>query len=201
MKYVLISGPNAVGKTTLLNILDKEYDFGIIKEPYTENPFFHPPYIGDNRKFFHSQLFFLIEHYKQHLFQIKNSKRSLIQERSIFDSFEIFGRYFYNNQIITEDEWKLYKGVYELFCDNITKYPDIIIYMKANIGEIVNRIKSRKRENEEVDLNFIKKQIILYEEWINKMSNKSSIIEVDTMKNDIRKNISYIDRLVLEMEK
>ena len=63
--YIAIEGPIGVGKTSLANLMAKELGARLVLEEFGENPFLPDFYKDPERYPFQTQLFFLLQRYRQ----------------------------------------------------------------------------------------------------------------------------------------
>ena len=63
--YIAIEGPIGVGKTSLANLMAKELGARLVLEEFEENPFLPDFYKDPERYSFQTQLFFLLQRYRQ----------------------------------------------------------------------------------------------------------------------------------------
>ena len=63
--YIAIEGPIGVGKTSLANLMSKELSARLVREEFDENPFLPDFYKDPERFAFQTQLFFLLQRYRQ----------------------------------------------------------------------------------------------------------------------------------------
>ena len=63
--YIAIEGPIGGGKTSLANLMSKELGARLVLEEFEENPFLPDFYKDPERYSFQTQLFFLLQRYRQ----------------------------------------------------------------------------------------------------------------------------------------
>ena len=63
--YIAVEGPIGVGKTSLANLISKELGARLVLEQFEENPFLPEFYKDPERYSFQTQLFFLLQRYRQ----------------------------------------------------------------------------------------------------------------------------------------
>jgi deoxyguanosine kinase len=142
-RYIVVEGPIGVGKTTLTNILTKEFQARPVLEVVEENPFLAAFY-ADRAKFaFQTQLFFLLSRFKQQqaLFQ-----QDLFSQVTVSDYLFAKDRIF-ASLTLDQNELALYERVYEILGPRVVK-PDLVIYLQARLDVLLARIKKRGREFE-----------------------------------------------------
>ena len=63
--YIAIEGPIGVGKTSLAQLLSEELGARLVLEDFEDNPFLPDFYKDPERYSFQTQLFFLLQRYRQ----------------------------------------------------------------------------------------------------------------------------------------
>ncbi len=175
-KYIAIEGPIGVGKTSLAKLIAKKYNGELILEQYYDNPFLKEFYDDIEKNAFHTQVFFLINRYKQQI--------SDIQEFSLFHSFIIADYTFYKDKIfaymnLSDNDLLIYNKMYKAFEKDIIS-PDIIIYLYANMDVLSERIKKRNRDFEKnIKKDYLKSLIYSYDLFF-KYFTLSKVVKIDT---------------------
>lgn len=190
-KIISVAGTLGVGKSTLTKLLAKELGYTAIYESPEKNPFLPQFYKQMNRWAFHSQTFFLTEKINL-LMQIRQSKMDIVQDTPIYEDVYSYAKTQYVSGYMDKNEWNLYKKMYELLEDRLSK-PSLIIYLYAPIPIIYERIKIRDRSYEAVTkkLEFIKYLTVLEtlnQKWIKAFQKKIKIITIDTVKINYLQN-------------
>lgn len=202
--YILLAGCTGVGKTTVANFLSSQYKMTYFDDPFVNNPFIDKSFQKEGNMAFQSQLFFFKEFIKLHKYISKYPKH-IIQERSIFESVEIFCKLFHEIGTFSIDELKVFEDLLAEL-KFLFRKPDLIVYLKADSYTIKNRIRKRNRDFESpIDERLLNAQSTLYEKWINEIQreNFSKIIFIDNtnlninqcnllVKNEITKNINRL---------
>ncbi len=142
-RYIAIEGPIGVGKSSLARLLSKRFSANVALEASEENPFLEKFY-RDSRTFaFQTQLFFLLNRYRQ---QTDLSQSNLFNEMTITDYiFEKDRIFAYLN--LDENELELYEQVYQLLKARIHK-PDLVLLLQASSEVLMRRITKRQRSIE-----------------------------------------------------
>ena len=187
LKHIVISGNIGVGKTTLAQKISNKYNWKILLEEVDNNPYLEDFYKSMKSWSFHLQIFFLNSRFKQ-IKKISNSNGIIIQDRSIYEDYEVFTKNLYDSKILLKREFENYKRLYKTILDYV-KEPDLLIYIRNNnINNIVRNIKKRDRDFEkEIDTDYLKNLNVYYENWIKKYSNKNLLI-IDVTNKDFIKN-------------
>ena len=87
--FVSIAGNIGSGKSSLTELISTEFGWKPYYEKVSNNPYLKDFYSDMNRWSFNLQVFFLSHRFKTHI-EILRSKKSVIQDRSIYEDVEIF---------------------------------------------------------------------------------------------------------------
>ena len=187
LKHIVISGNIGVGKTTLAEKLSKEYNWKILLEEVDNNPYLDDFYKSMKSWSFHLQIFFLNSRFKQ-IQNISKTNSTIIQDRSIYEDYEVFTKNLFDSGILLKREFENYKRLYNTILEYV-KIPDLLIYIRnKNINNIVNNIKKRNRKFEKkINTEYLKNLNNYYENWIKHYSNKNLLI-INVTNKDFIKN-------------
>ncbi len=143
IRYIAIEGVIGAGKTSLAKKLAEKTNANLILEEFETNPFLAKFYDDRKRYAFQTQMFFLVNRFKQ---QQELNQDDLFSEfivsDYIFDKDNIFA---YMN--LSGDELKLYEGLFPLLQRDLRK-PDLVIYLQASSDRLMYNIKKRNRKIE-----------------------------------------------------
>jgi deoxyguanosine kinase len=143
LRHIAIEGVIGAGKTTLARMLSEKLSAKIVYEKFEENPFLPKFYEDADRYAFQTQIFFLLNRYKQQqeLIQHDLFHRFLVTDY-IFEKDKIFA---YLN--LEDDELKLYENVLTAIEHSIPT-PDLVVYLQCGVNRLMNNIRLRGREIE-----------------------------------------------------
>ena len=141
--YIAIEGPIGVGKTSLSKLIGEKLGARLVLEEFEENPFLSEFYKDPERYAFQTQLFFLLQRYRQ---QHELRQVDMFQNLVIADYMFIKDRLFASLNL-NEKEIELYDTVANLLEKNIIK-PDLVIYLQGSTSSIMNKIVVRGRSIE-----------------------------------------------------
>ena len=141
--YIAIEGPIGVGKTSLANLMSKKLGARLVLEEFEENPFLPDFYKDPERYSFQTQLFFLLQRYRQ---QQELRQVDMFQNLLVTDYMFVKDRLFASLNL-DEKEMQLYDTVANLLERNIIK-PDLVIYLQASTDTLMKNISNRGREME-----------------------------------------------------
>ena len=112
----------------------------------------------------------------------------VIQDRSIYEDYEVFTKNLFDSGILLKREFENYKRLYDTILEYV-KVPDLLIYIRnKNINNIINNIKKRNRNFEKkINTEYLKNLNNYYENWIKNYSNKNLLI-IDVTNKDFIKN-------------
>jgi deoxyguanosine kinase len=143
LRYIAIEGVIGAGKTSLAKKIGERLNAKFIFEQFENNPFLEKFYIDSKRFAFQTQMFFLINRFKQ---QQELHQEDLFSEHLICDYiFEKDRIFAYMN--LSKDELNLYESIYPLLARSLRK-PDLVIFLQSNTDRLVHNIKKRNRKVE-----------------------------------------------------
>lgn len=135
-----ICGVIASGKTTLLKSF-LEVTNNLIFEDFSKVSFLDEFYKNPSLYAFETEIAFTL----QHFFQLKNA--CFNRELCVSD-FSLVGDYAFADENLDEQEFNIYKQIFNLIIDKIGK-PQKLIYLKSSPQLLLKRIGERNRENEQ----------------------------------------------------
>jgi deoxyguanosine kinase len=142
--FIAIEGNIGAGKTTLSQMLAKEFECQLIMEQFTDNPFLPLFYHNPERYALPVELFFMTERHKQ-------LQESLKQE-NLLASLYLSDYYFIKTLLFAQknlnsDEFRLFKRLFEVL--NATfKKPDLLVFLHRSVDNLLGNIKNRGRDYE-----------------------------------------------------
>ncbi|MEN6392351.1 MAG: deoxynucleoside kinase [Anaerolineaceae bacterium] len=164
-KFIAVAGNIGVGKSTLVTMLSTHLGWKPFYEPVTENPYLADFYYDMRTWAFHSQIFFLTQRLRAHR-QLVDHPTSVIQDRSVYEDAEIFARNLYIQGLINDRDYGTYCELYQVLTEFLPP-PDLVIYLKASVEVLINRIKSRGRDYErKITPEYLNQLNTLYDDWI-----------------------------------
>lgn len=143
VKFIAIEGVIGAGKTSLAKKIKEKLDGRLILEQFDTNPFLEKFYVDRKRYAFQTQMFFLINRFKQ---QQELGQEDLFSEYIIGDYiFEKDRIFAYLN--LSKDELNLYESIYPLLARTLRK-PDLVVFLQSSVDRLMYNIKSRNRKVE-----------------------------------------------------
>jgi deoxyadenosine/deoxycytidine kinase len=164
-KFVAVAGNIGVGKSTLVTMLAKRLEWQPFYEPVAENPYLADFYADMRSWAFHSQVFFLTRRLRSHV-ELSQQPGSVLQDRSVYEDAEIFAQNLYLQGHIQPRDYQTYRELYETAVQLLPP-PDLMIYLRASIETLVDRISHRGRDYERtIAPDYLQGLNNLYESWI-----------------------------------
>ena len=178
--FIGIAGNIGVGKTTFTSFLAKEFNLKDIYESVSDNPYLSDFYGDMHRWSFNLQVYFL-HHRFASIIEIENSQKGFVQDRTIYEDVEIFSKNLHDMGYLDDRDWKTYSDLF-LNMTKFLKSPDIIIYLRADLDVLLERINNRNRDYEAtIDPEYLKRLNLMYDEWIKNITwTKVLIINTNT---------------------
>ena len=168
-KFVAVAGNIGVGKSTLVAMLCEHLKWQPFYEPVAENPYLIDFYRDMRTWAFHSQIFFLTHRLRAHR-QLLDHPTSAIQDRSVYEDAEVFACNLYQQGLIDERDYGAYRELYQVLTEFLPP-PDLVIYLRASVPTLIDRIKHRGREYErQITPEYLSQLNQLYEAWISRFS-------------------------------
>jgi deoxyadenosine/deoxycytidine kinase len=179
--YVVIAGNIGVGKSSLTEVLAARCSLQPMFESVDEHPYLEDFYHDMSRYAYHSQMYFLTQRFEQHLHHIQDN-HNIVQDRSLYEDAEIFARHLHNEGIMSRRDFSSYWRMYDAIRSTL-RPPDLLIYLRASLPTLRQRIHQRGRDFEaSIHNDYLLKLNALYERWITNYDlSKVLIINADKL--------------------
>ena len=179
--HIAIAGNIGSGKTTLTGMLAKQFTWEPQFEEVDDNPYLNDFYDDMQRWSFNLQVYFLNKRFNQ-IIDIRESGRSVIQDRTIYEDAEIFAPNLHAMGLMTTRDFNNYQDLFRLISQFLNP-PDLLIYLRASVPTLVRNIQKRGRDYENsIRIDYLKKLNDRYETWITGYtSGKLLIVDVDNI--------------------
>lgn len=184
--HIAVSGNIGAGKTTLTEKLAKHYGWQAEFESVEDNPYLKDFY-GDMHKWsFHLQVYFLNSRFEQ-INKLRAGDNTIIQDRTIYEDAYIFAKSLYKQGFFKERDYQNYLALFESMI-KFVQPPDLLIYLKSDIGKLVRNIETRGRDYEsQIRIDYLKGLNEHYEDWISTYDEGKLLIinvtDIDFVKN------------------
>jgi deoxyadenosine/deoxycytidine kinase len=180
--HIAIAGNIGSGKTTLTTLLAKHYKWNPHYENVDDNPYLNDFYKDMQRWSFNLQVYFLTKRFMQ-LQDLRKSGKKIIQDRTIYEDAFIFAPNLHAMGLMNTRDFENYIELFKSM-DDFIKAPDLLIYLRCSVPNLVDQIQKRGREYEEaIRLDYLTRLNERYEAWISTYDKgKLMIIDVDDNK-------------------
>lgn len=142
--YIAIEGNIGAGKTSLTELISREFNAKIILERFKDNPFLPKFYYEPDRYAFPLEMSFLADRYQQLLDDI--GQFDLFKDFMIAD-YDRYKSLIFAKVTLQEEEFVLYKRLHEMMYRDMPK-PDLYVYLYQNTERLLQNIKKRGRDYE-----------------------------------------------------
>ena len=199
--HIAVAGNIGSGKTSLTKLLSKHYKLEAHYEDVSENPYLNDFYEHMERWSFNLQIYFLNSRFRQ-LLTFKDNKKKFIQDRTIYEDAYIFAPNLNSMGLMNKTDFNNYKNLFELI-ESLIKGPDLLIYLRSGIPNLVNKIHKRGRGYENsISIDYLSRLNERYEAWISTYDkSKLVVIDVDEIdfvekKKDLKIVLEKLDPLL-----
>jgi deoxyguanosine kinase len=136
-RFIALEGPIGVGKTSLARIVASRLNAHCLLDP-PDNPFLEGFYRDQPGAAFQTQLYFLVQRYKQlKSLDLTSSADRIVVSDYFFEKDKIFA---YLN--LSDAEIQIYDPLYEILAEQIP-IPDLVVYLQARLETLKKRIAKR----------------------------------------------------------
>jgi deoxyadenosine/deoxycytidine kinase len=164
-RLILVAGNIGAGKTSLTERIGERLGWRSAFESVADNPYLSDFYADMKKWSFHLQIFFLGHRAEQHL-ELTSGPQSAIADRSIYEDAYIFARALYHLENLSERDYLAYRRVFEFTTKGLPS-PDLLIYLKAPVSVLLERIGRRGREMESgITDEYLSLLESFYDEWV-----------------------------------
>ena len=162
---VLVAGNIGAGKTSLTERIGARLGWRSGFESVADNPYLSDFYTDMHAWSFHLQVFFLGHRAEQYL-EASHDARSAILDRSIYEDFYIFARALHHMGNLAERDYLSYNRLFDLVVNSLPR-PDLLVYLKAPVPVLMNRIHRRARNIETgISAEYLSLLDSFYDEWL-----------------------------------
>jgi len=197
IKHIAVSGNIGAGKTTLSEMLGKQFGWEVHYEDANANPYLSDFYNDMNRWSFNLQIYFLNSRYRQ-ILDIQDGDRVIIQDRTIYEDANIFAPNLHEMSLMDQRDFDNYRTLFDIMTSQINP-PDLLIYLKASIPTLVGHIQKRGRDYEgNISLDYLKRLNKKYNDWI-KTYSRGKLMVIDCDQTDFLGNPEDFGKIVQQI--
>ena len=130
---------------------------------------------------FNLQVYFLNKRFKE-VVEISKSQDVIIQDRTIFEDARIFAPNLHEMGMMSDRDFQNYSDLFDLMM-SLVELPDLMIYIRSSIPNIVSQIQKRGRDYEKsIRIDYLQGLNKRYEEWIAGYKGHLIIVDGDKTK-------------------
>lgn len=178
--HIGVAGNMGSGKTTLTRMLSSHYGWTPKYEAVSYNPYLEDYYKDIARWSYNLETYFLAQRFRDVL-EISKSSDVIIQDRTLYEGVYIFVANNREMGNLSERDFETYMSLFEVMASTVNP-PDLLIYLKSSIPELVRKIQMRGREYEQgISLEYLSGLDRLYEKWIGSYEGKVITVDADAL--------------------
>ena len=179
--YIAVVGNIGAGKTTLTNMLAKHYGWVPKFESVSDNPYLDDFYTDMKRWSYDLQIYFLNKRLRD-IIETTKSEDVIIQDRCAYEDRYIFAPTLFEQGNMTERDFTTYKDLFDMMI-KLVPQPDLVIYIKSSIGNLVSQIEKRNRGGEStMSIDYLSNLNKKYNDWIEHYQGEVVVINGDECK-------------------
>jgi deoxyadenosine/deoxycytidine kinase len=195
---ILVAGNIGAGKTSLTERIGARLGWWTGYESVADNPYLSDFYGDMHAWSFHLQIFFLGHRADQYL-EASRDARSSILDRSIYEDAHIFARALHHMGNLAERDYLAYRHLYELVVEGLPR-PDLLIYLKAPVPVLMNRIRRRARNMETgISADYLALLDTFYDEWLGTF-DLCPVLTIHTDDLDYVSQSAHLDTVVQRIQ-
>ena len=196
--YFAIAGNIGAGKTSLTELLSKHYGWEAHFEDVIDNPYLDDFYNHMERWSFNLQIYFLNSRFRQ-LESFSSSNKKFIQDRTIYEDAHIFAPNLHAMGLMNQRDFNNYQSLFGLM-ESMIEGPDILIYLRSSIPNLVHKIHKRGREYENsISIEYLSRLNERYEAWVSTYT-KGKLLVVDVDKIDFVENKADLGSVIQKID-
>lgn len=190
--FIVVEGNIGAGKTTLCQMLARDYGCRLILEQFAENPFLPYFYNQPDRYAFPVELFFMTERHKQ--LQEELQQQSLFEASIVADYFFLKTLLFAKNNL-QEEEYRLFQRLFQVLNAAFPK-PDLMVFLHRPVDALINNIRKRGRDYEQdISAEYLQQIQQVYFDFF-KSDPPFPIIILDIEHADFQSNAAHYQEIV-----
>jgi deoxyadenosine/deoxycytidine kinase len=161
-RYIAVEGPIGAGKSSLAEILAREFGARIIRESPDENPFLGNFYRDRERYALSTQLFFLFQRFGH---QADLAQGDLFAQGGVVSDYLFAKDRLFAALNLSSAEMALYDRIYQELRPRVVA-PDLVVYLQARTEVLLERIARRGRPEEKpIKADYIRDVAAAYAEF------------------------------------
>ena len=197
--FISIAGNIGSGKSSLTNMIAERMGWVPYFESVQNNPYLKDFYSDMKRWSFQLQVYFLSHRFHIHK-KIINSKKPVIQDRSIYEDVEIFAKNLYLMGRMEKRDYLNYRNLFYEMASYLQP-PDLIVYLKADVQTLMKQITLRGRMFEKsIEKKYLERLNRSYSQWI-KSYNLGRVLTIESDEVDFVKDSGQFEIILDKINK
>lgn len=143
---ICIDGVVGAGKTTLGEMVAKEFALEFFREPVDDNPLLDKFYYDQKRYSFPLQVYFLNKRFR--MLKQASQLTGCVMDRSIYGDV-IFAKLLMLGGHMSSEEFALYEELLHNMLEHVSR-PRLMVYLDITTDNAISRIKERGRDYEQI---------------------------------------------------
>ena len=131
--------------------------------------------------------------------QIRKSGKNIIQDRTIYEDANIFAPNLHAMGLMTNRDYDNYSALFKLM-ESTVQAPDLLIYLRSSIPNLVNQIHKRGRDYENsISIDYLSRLNERYEAWIHGY-DKGRLLIIDVDPLDFVENAEDLGQIIEKID-
>lgn len=199
--FIAVEGPIGVGKSTLAKAISDHYQYHLLKEIVSENPFLNQFYQDMDSIAFQTEMFFLCNRYKQ----IQEIETKYINKNiPVVSDYHMFKNLIFANRTLGQADFNKYEQIFHILTEDLPQ-PNVVIYLHANLDTLLKRIAKRGRAFEKhITPEYLENLSKDYEDHFHKFMEENPdipVLSIDGDKFDFVQNKEDLQYIFDQLEK
>ena len=195
LRYIAIEGNIGAGKTSLAQMIARDFKGKLILERFADNPFLPEFYKDPERYAFPLEMSFLADRFQQLAEQ--SAQYDLFNDLIITD-YDRFKSLIFAKITLNENEFDLYQKFFQLMHRELAQ-PQVYVYLAQSTDRLLENIKQRGRSYEQsIDADYLQKIHAGYMTYLNGKEHQARVIRIDLSSLDfVHRRQDYVQVLSL----
>lgn len=191
MTYIVVEGVIGVGKTALTRLLGEQFRVPTFFERFEENPFLSNFYSNREQYAFQTEVFFLLNRYRQQQAVVKTS----LSNGDLVGDYLFAKTRLFAGLNLRDAELDLFDQIYEALSNQVPT-PTLVVYLSASVPTLMARIYQRDRSFERsMERSYIADLARLYDSFFQSYTG-APVLTINTDNLDFVRTPSDNDKVV-----
>lgn len=183
-----VCGGIASGKTTFATLIETS-GMNVVLENFQANPFLDLFYSDMNKFALETEITFLLQHFSQ-------IKVEAQQGRNFICDFSLYLDIAYASITLQGTKYQTFRAVYDEVQRELAP-PDILVYLRCGAATELDRIRSRKRLNEQsITIEFLSSLNESLNHYVDQARTKTRVLEINSERVNFATDMSTRGEMV-----